>query len=213
MSFHAWRLAWGDLVISLFAQAASFASLCGLILELRPPGRNWPWWAWVLGGTGVISFGVVVCLLLANRPKHRVFESADAAAIRRYMHSWIRNGGRVAIWTRDMSWAQNAETQRLLEQKARRNELVLCLPQLNQLASELREMGAEVCIYGTELLECPASRFTIRFLGRDGSQVAVGRAEGPTHVIDEFTAGDHPAYYLAADLIALVRALYRNRRP
>src|SRR5206468_672153 len=56
--------------------------------------------------------------------------------IKRYMLNWIEHGGRVAIWTRDMSWAQNPETRRLLTEKARRNELILCLPELNELARE-----------------------------------------------------------------------------
>jgi hypothetical protein len=123
------------------------------------------------------------------------------------MHEWIEHGGRVAIWTRDMSWAQNPETRRLLTEKARRNELILCLPELNELASELTRAGAEVCAYGASLLESPSSRFTIAFLGRDGSRVAVGRAQGDAHVIDEFSVGGHPAFHLAADLVTLVRAL------
>ena len=110
-----------------------------------------------------------------------------------------------------MSWAKNPETQKLLTEKARRGELILCLPEINALARDLSAAGAEVCAYGTRLLEAPASRFTIVFFGRDGSRVAVGRAEGDTRVIDEFSAGDHPAFHLAADLVTLARALYGGR--
>ena len=123
------------------------------------------------------------------------------------MHDWIEHGGRVAIWTRDMSWAENPETRRLLTEKAERKELIVCLPELNGLATELTQAGAEVCAYGAGHLESPASRFTIAFFGRDGSRVAVGRAEGDTHVIDEFNAGGHPAFHLADDLIRFVRSL------
>ena len=80
------------------------------------------------------------------------------------MHDWIEHGGRVAIWTRDMSWAQNQETRGLLTEKARRSELILCLPELGALATELSKAGAEVCAYGATRLESPASRFTIAFL-------------------------------------------------
>ena len=110
-----------------------------------------------------------------------------------------------------MSWAQNPETRRLLAEKARRNELILCLPELNELAGELAAAGAEVCAYGARHLESPASRFTIAFFGRSGSRVAVGRAEGDTDVIDEFSAGGHPAFHLAEDLITLVRSLQGRR--
>ena len=128
------------------------------------------------------------------------------------MHDWIKYGGRVAIWTRDLSWAQNSETRRLLKTKAERNELILCLPKSNELTEELAAAGAEVCTYGANSLESPASRFTIVFFGRDGSRVAVGRANGNTHVIDEFAASGHPAFYLAEDLIALARGQTMNRR-
>jgi hypothetical protein len=68
--------------------------------------------------------------------------------------------GRVAIWTRDMSWAQNADTRRLLRDKAVRGELILCLPEENELARELAVAVAEVCAYGANHLDAPASRFT-----------------------------------------------------
>lgn len=106
-----------------------------------------------------------------------------------------------------MSWAQNPETKALLTNKARQNELILCLPKINDLARDLDEAGAEVCAYGECLLEAPASRFTIVFFGRDGSRVAVGRADGDTHVIDEFSSNDHPVFHLAVDLVTLARAL------
>lgn len=122
------------------------------------------------------------------------------------MHKWIEHRGRVAIWTRDMSWAQNDETRKLLTKKARNGELILCLPELNDIAEKLKAAGAEVHAYGAKHLESPASRFTIADFGKDGSQVAAGRAEGHIHLIDEFRAGDHPAFYLAEDLIKFVRS-------
>jgi hypothetical protein len=150
-------------------------------------------------------------LEFTDRRGRRVYAKDDTQGIKRYMHSWIEHGGRVAIWTRDMSWAQNPETHRLLTEKARRGELILCLPEINALARDLSAAGAEVCAYGARVLEAPASRFTIVFFGRDGSRVAVGRAEGDTHVIDEFSAGHHPAFHLAADLVTLARALHGGR--
>ncbi len=154
------------------------------------------------------AFFLVILLVLEfiDRRGRRAYAKSDVAGIKKDMHDWIEHGGRDAIWTRDMSWAQNPQTGRLLNEKARRNELILCLPELNELATELSRAGAEVCAYGAKHLESPASRFTIAFFGRDGSRVAVGRADGDTHVIDEFSAGGHPAFYLAEDLITLVRS-------
>ena len=112
-----------------------------------------------------------------------------------------------------MSWAQNPETHGVLTEKARRQELIICLPELNGLATELQGAGAQVYAYGASHLELPSSRFTIAFFGRDGSRVAVGRPEGDTHVIDEFRTGDHPAFYLAHDLVTLARSLKQEGQP
>ena len=127
------------------------------------------------------------------------------------MHNWIVHGGVVAIWTRDMTWAQNPETRRVLVEKAESHELIICLPELNELATELSGAGAQVYAYGAGRIEWPASRFTIAHFGKDGSRVAVGRPEGDTHVIEEFRSGDHPAFHLAQDLITLARSLEEDR--
>ena len=202
-----WWKVWGDLVRKLVALVASFASLAGLLFAFIPPVEELPWWAIALIISATFFLVVLVVLEVLDRGGRRVFAKSDAKGIRKYMHDWIEHGGRVAIWTRDMSWADNRETRKVLSDKARRNELILCIPEHNELASELKEAGAEVCAYGAKHLELPASRFTIAFFGRDGARVAVGRAEGDMHVIDEFSAGDHPAFYLAEDLITLVRSL------
>lgn len=211
MSLRTWWKAWGELVRKLVALVASFASMAGLLVAFLPSPRNLAWWAVALLVSATFFLVVLVVLEFLDRRGRRVYAKADTEGIRRYMHDWIEHGGRVAIWTRDMSWAQNPETRRLLAEKARRNELILCLPELNELAGELAAAGAEVCAYGARHLESPASRFTIAFFGRDGSRVAVGRAEGDTHVIDEFSAGGHPAFHLAEDLITLVRSLQGRR--
>lgn len=211
MKVRTWWMAWGDLVRKLVALVASFASMAGLLVAFLPSLRDLPSWAVALLVLAVVAFVVLVVLEFTDRRGRRIYSKDDTQGIKRYMHSWIEHGGRVAIWTRDMSWAQNPETHGVLTKKARRGELILCVPEINALARDLFEAGAEVCAYGAGLLEAPASRFTIIFFGRDGSRVAIGRAEGDTHVIDEFSAGDHPAFHLAADLVTLVRALHGRR--
>jgi hypothetical protein len=201
-----WWRAWSDLVLRLAALAGSVASFAGLLLAFLPSPKHLPWWAIVLLVLAPLFLVWFVVLEFLDHRGRRVYAKTDTDGIKKYMHDWIEHGGRVAIWTRDMSWAHNPDTRSLLREKAARGELILCLPERNDLAKELARAGAEVCVYGTNLLETPASRFTIVFFGRDGSRVAVGRAEGDTHVIDEFNAGAHPAFYLAEDLVALVRA-------
>jgi len=211
VSLSTWWSAWGGFVGKLVALVASFASMIGLLVAFIPRDSDWSWSKIALLLFAVIFLVVLVSLECLERRHHRVFAKHDASGIRQYMHDWIEHGSRVAVWTRDMSWADNSETRHLLSAKAKRGELVLCLPEHNDFTRELLSDGAEVCIYGTELMESPSSRFTIAFLGRDGSRVAVGRAVGDTHVIDEFSASDHPAFHLAADLIAIVRALQRTQ--
>jgi hypothetical protein len=177
-----------------------------------PSLKQLPWWAIALLVSATFFFGMLVVLeFLAHRGR-RVFAKCDTEGIKKYMHAWIEHGGRVAIWSRDLSWAHNDETRGILREKAARGELILCLPEQNELAMELGDAGAEICAYGAKRLESPTSRFTIAFFGRDGARVAVGRADGDTHVIDEFNAGRHPAFHLAEDLIALVRAQCTNGR-
>jgi hypothetical protein len=211
LKLRTWWMAWGDLVRKLVALVASFASMAGLLVAFLPSLKDLPSWAVAILVVAVVAFIALVVFEFTDRRGRRIYSKDDTQGIKRYMHSWIEHGGRVAIWTRDMSWAQNPETRGVLTEKARRGELILCLPEINALARDLSEAGAEVCAYGARLLEAPASRFTIIFFGRDGSRVAVGRPEGDTHVIDEFSAGDHPAFHLAADLVTLARALHGGR--
>jgi hypothetical protein len=212
MQLRTWWKAWGELVLKFLALAGSLASLVGLLVPFLPSLTQLPRWAIALLVSATFFFVVLVALeLLAHRGR-RVYAKSDTDGIKRYMHDWIEHGGRVAIWSRDMSWAHNDDTRGLLREKAARGELILCLPEQNELAMELRAAGAEICAYGASRLESPASRFTIIFFGRDGARVAVGRADGDTHVIDEFSAGSHPAFHLAEDLIALVRAQCTDRR-
>lgn len=206
MKLRTWWKTWGDVAQRVLALLASLASLLGLLVMFLPAPGNLPWWAIALLLSAAAFAILLVALEFLAHRRRRVYANSDREGIRRYMHAWIEHGGRVAIWTRDMTWAQNAETRRLLARKARQRELILCLPEQNELSAELAAAGAEVCTYGTSRLEAPASRFTIVFFGRDGARVAVGRAVGDTHVIDEFDSGAHPAFHLAEDLIALVRA-------
>lgn len=206
MKMMIWWKTWGDLVLKFLALAGALASLVGIIVLFIPSPKNLPWWGIALFVSAIFSLIALVLLEFHTHRGRRVYAKDDQDGIKNYMHDWIEHSGRVAIWTRDMSWAHNDETRKLLIEKAKCKELILCLPEQNELATELEAAGAEVCTYGVKHLESPASRFTIAFFGRGGARVAVGRADGDTHIIDEFKEGSHPAFYLAEDLIALVRS-------
>lgn len=204
-----WAIYW-DLTIRLLALASSFISIMSVPLALSPPQGPLSTSAYVAIAFSLFMLAVFVVLEVAHFKRRKVFCRSDSTGIRKYMHNWIQHGGVVAIWTRDLSWADTPDTHQLLMEKARRKELILCLPAHTELSQALLDHGAEVCAYGVGNLERPESRFTIAYYGRDGSSVAVGRADGETHVIEEFSTADHPAYSLAEDLVSIARSLSGN---
>lgn len=183
----------------------AFASIWSVIIALLMQLPSLPW-----GITAVIASVIVFPLLLwavvavikSDAPT-KIFRVADQIGIRNYLYRWISNGGRVAVWTRDMSWANDPEIDRLLLSKAQAGELIICLPRAIEKSDYLRDMGAEVVVYG--LWDAPAISFTIINYNRAGSRVAVGRAWGDKHIIQEFSDGEHPAFHMAQDLVRMVR--------
>jgi len=209
MNFHAMRVVWGRLAIRLFALLASYASILGVIIPALDKYDEVPtWMVATLIGSAMLFISFVALEIASCRLPRKVYSKRDQDSIKNYMHDWIKHGRRVAIWSRDMSWANQPEILELLKQKAKGGNLILCLPKLNACAKSLTEIGAETVIYGNaKVLKDPASRFTIINYGTVGSRVAVGRSEGNSHVIDEFSAGNHPAFHLADDLVSLARQL------
>jgi hypothetical protein len=118
------------------------------------------------------------------------------------MYNWIEKGGRVQIFSRDLSWAQDRKMKAMLREKARKRELCLCLPQSIPLVDELEPAGAEVTLY-PELDYIPQSRFTMVNWGRMDQRVAIGRLVDDAHVIEELSNKD-VAYFVAKDLIEIL---------
>ena len=142
--------------------------------------------------------------MLKSDKTTRQYPFDDKVRIRKYLFDWIKSGGRVAIWTRDMSWVDDEDMKQMLRGKAQARELILCLPKEIDKSDDLKQHGAEVFAYGT--LEAPESRFTIINYGQAGSRVAMGRRRDSLHIIQEFSGADeHPAFYMARDLVRLVQ--------
>lgn len=200
-----WWTVWGGLVKTLLTLFASVASLMGLVLVLLPKAEPPTGWSIVLISSFALFLALLVVMEVRAYQRSMVFLRSDSRGIRNYMHQWIRQDGRIAIWTRDMSWAEDDKIRKLLEEKSSKNELIICLPTGTQLTNDLAACGAEICAYGPEFE--PLSRFTIAHYGRDGQRVAVGRGEGHNHIIEEFHAGKHPAFFMAKDLIDVARNL------
>jgi hypothetical protein len=193
-----------DLFIRLLTLTASFASILGVTLQYLPNLNELPWWVVVLAVIATLSFLFLLVLEINSERCRSVYRVRNTKGIQKYMLRWIQHGGRVAIWTRDMSWVNTSEAKDLLRKKASTGELIICLPKETPLTTELKQSGAEVFTYSALDSE-PASRFTIAHYGREGSRVAVGHGKGDYHIIDEFSADEHPAYHLARDLVRFAR--------
>ena len=134
----------------------------------------------------------------------RTYLVNNQAGISRYLYRRIDSGGRIVLWTRDMSWAEGEKMAELLRRKAQRDQLIICLPRETQKSDELKQIGAEVFAYGTD--HATDYRFIIINYGQDGSRVAMVRPGANIHWIQEYAAGDeHPAFHMAHDLVRMVQ--------
>ena len=102
-----------------------------------------------------------------------------------------------------MSWVADDEIKGLLISKAKSDEVTICVPHETGLTKDLAAEGARIHTY-SQTDHVPQSRFTVVNFGRGDARVAVGHRHGDLHVIEEFSANDHPAFYMALDLIQLV---------
>ena len=198
---------WKDVFYRLISLAASYLTLIGVLITVFDKDE----WSGYLTFFVLVSFlaTVILVFLEVKSVSHiHKFDPADKEGIQDYMHDWIKSGGRVAIWTRDMSWANNEHAKSLLMKKATDGELIICLPSSTDLTRELQRAGAEICTYSTTNFD-PEARFTIREFSRSGSRVAIGRNIDGLHVIEEYTSGKDPVYSLTLELVGLARS--KNR--
>lgn len=199
-----WRInSYKDRILPLATIFGSIASVLGLMVPLFFSSESITWWMIVLIAIFVVLMSVTLGVVFRAGPKSKVYRAEDRSGIRDYMFRWINNGGRVAIWTRDMSWVNDQEMKNMLRRKAESRELIICLPKETALSESLRNDGAEVIAYG--IWDSPSSSFTIVNYDRNGSRVAVGRPQGSLHIIQEFSVADAPTFQMAYDLVRLVR--------
>ncbi|WP_421507598.1 hypothetical protein [Erwinia rhapontici] len=186
----------------------SVIALVATLYPLVDQNNITPSTASIISIVGLIIFLLYAFLVfyeISTLDGKRIFKQSDSTSIKKYMLNWIAYGGRVAIWTRDMSWANDDSSKDLLLKKAQSGELIICLPTHTSFSKELEEKGGEIYVYGMELLSNPSARFTIAFYGRDGSKVAIGRARADKHIIEEFDTGSHPAFNLANELVQIAK--------
>ena len=179
---------------------------------------------WSVGAIVLIFVLISMTLLISEYKAHRAKRYPTPARINQFMHSWISQPGRTAIFSNDMTWVSGEihvrplvavihklrgtrapSIKELLIRKARADELLLCIPRPNELSNELAAEGAAVSTYEALNL-VPKSRFTIVRYGQAGAAVAIGRADQDgVHEIERFSEGHHPGFALASDLVDFVR--------
>ena len=189
-----------DLIISIGA----LASLIGLVFAVRPAGTPWSPPEILLLVLAILLGSVSIYFDITKYRSRPIRILKSRRAIRDYMYQWIKNAGAVAIFSRDLSWVDDAEIGALLEAKARNGDLTLILPKEVSLSEQLVSLGAKA-LYYPSIDYVIRSRFTLVNVGRSDTRVAIGRTEGTIHRIEEFSAGDHPAFYLADDMLQLMQ--------
>jgi hypothetical protein len=201
---------WGNLIQRVLASVGSQGSLLALALIFAPqPVKFEGWPLFFILAAGLLAIASFCLELSSDLKAHhglRTLDRVDEDGIKAYMRQWIEASGRAAIWTRDLSWVNDDATMNVLRKKAAGGNLTICLPKMTNTAAQLREAGAEVYAYGDRGLVPPASRFTIAYLGNGGTQIAIGRTDGSSHVIEELDSS-HPTFHMATDLVALAKLL------
>ncbi|UMP05139.1 hypothetical protein [Amycolatopsis sp. EV170708-02-1] len=193
-----------QLVRNLIVSIGALASLVGLVLTIRPPSQ--PWTAWQVAFLALAGlFGLFSIVLDVIEFKARPVKSyRTSQQVVNYMRNWLGTSGQAAVFTRDLSWVDDETTRKLLETKSRKQELTLVLPREIPLTRKLEKLGAEV-VYYPDIDYIIKSRFTIINMNRNDTRVAIGQSVGGRHKIEELSAGEEPAYYLAQDLLELVK--------
>lgn len=199
------------MIVRLLSILGSTASLVGLVFVFHPTGQGFSVIESVLLGTGIVLTVVAVALEIKDYLAHRPKILKTKQAIRDYMYCWIENGGKVCIFSNDLSWVDDEEMVSMLKRKAGIDELQICVPAMVPIAETLKAAGATILTYAA-LKVVPQSRFTIINSGRMDAQVAVGRRLDGAHIVEEFGAGDHPVFAIASDLVEIVTRYSQTRR-
>lgn len=194
------------LVQRIIAALATFGSFAVLAIQMSRPEAEIAPIQIVLITLAAIGCLFTLAFEIIDHRKRTPKAMASDKDIRNYMFTWIGDGGRVAILSRRLGWVDDDEMRAMLLKKAERGELTLVIPKPVSLSSELGEAGAEIIYYG-ESGYTIRSRFTIIHRERTDTAVAIGRkGKDGKHLVREFkTSDEEPAFWLAEDLIEILR--------
>ena len=132
----------GRMVVKIFPSLASYASLLGLTYTIWPISRPASWPQLTLFAIASVMLLFVIVHEIHDFVTCGPWFFTDQRKINDYMYEWISRGGRVAIFSRDLSWAGEQPIRDLLFEKASRDELCVCLPRKIPVAEALDRAGA-----------------------------------------------------------------------
>ncbi|WP_298115533.1 hypothetical protein [Flavobacterium sp.] len=194
----------------IIAELATLCSFIGFVYTFYPDYKNYGAKEWIIIGIFIISFIITVSITIYDHlhSKSKSFPIDKKDKIKKYMNNWIKNTGRVAIFTRDMSWLDEKSTAILIE-KAEKKELIICLPKEIDAIKAFKDAGAEIVVYNVNY--DPKVRFTITNYGLATARIAVGRgsADGKKHIIDEYKMGENFCE-LGNDIVSILKTLNQN---
>lgn len=188
------------LLLRLFGHIGTLGTLVSWIYMLNTGREVSIFWIGFLICLALVSFLVAIIFEYKLRPQDKGIYCKSEKEINNYMYNWIKNGGRVTIFTRDMSWAQkNPTIENMLHKKAKDDELSIILSEKNEFINGIEKSGAKIYTYG-DLGYTPTSRFTIVKTDRIGSKVAIGSENEGEHYIEEFSSSNGYPFHIANDL-------------
>jgi hypothetical protein len=202
-------------VRQLVTSIGTYGTLLALVYSLKQTGRPFTRWQGVLLLVGIALLAADLGFIVRDyvkRPQRRFRRTAkQERRIRDFMHAWLGSNGRVAVFSRDLSWVKHDDhaLRELLLAKARARELTVVVPAPTPLTDNLAVEGAEIVTY-PDLDFVIQSRFTLIGLGRTGGRVAIGHTQDGVHVIDQLDAPD-PAFFMANDLVEVMRRIAMKR--
>ena len=193
-----------SLVKNLFSHVGSVASLIGLIIATKSPEQNYNGFHWLLIFFSAALFIISIYWIIKEYLSSKSMIFSNKTEIRNYLFEWIKNGSRVVIFTRDMSWVCDDDMRNMLITKSRNNECTICLPKKINKVEEFENNGATIIEYPS-IDYVPLSRFTITNFGKDDAKIAVGKSiKNGKHLIEEFGNGEHPFFQVANDLVKIL---------
>ena len=158
------------------------------------------------GGFSFVVCGVNLYKICKERKKYIKLENKDK--INEYLLKFIETGGRTVILSHDLSWITPRVQSRMTD-KAQKGDLIIFIPEENEISKELSSKGADIRYFGDLSTDSAnniiKSRFTIVQWDTHSARITYPKETHRRHINYEFIEGD-PTMDVAQDLIRLLVA-------